>query len=80
MNKEKLIHQLFIGKVSDVIGVDKTSMLLKEAKDSINGISEGQNLPIYHVSIRCSKCETKPIEWKGTGIVRCSCGTISNEC
>lgn len=33
MDRQKLITQLFIGKVSDVLGVDKTMQLLKEAKD-----------------------------------------------
>lgn len=31
MDKQKLIHQLFIGKVADVLGFDKTTELLKEA-------------------------------------------------
>jgi len=31
MDKQKLIHQLFIGKVADVLGVDKTTELLNEA-------------------------------------------------
>jgi hypothetical protein len=35
MNTNKLIHQLFIGKVSEVLGIDKTSELLKEAKEDI---------------------------------------------
>lgn len=33
--KEKLKYQLFIGKVSDVIGFEKTVELLKEAKQEI---------------------------------------------
>jgi hypothetical protein len=33
--KEKLKHQLFIGKVSDVIGFEKTVELLKEVKQDI---------------------------------------------
>ena len=36
MNKQKLIHELFIGKVSDAIGVEKTQALLKESKDAID--------------------------------------------
>lgn len=32
--KEKLIYQLFIGMVSDLIGVEKTTKLLKEAKET----------------------------------------------
>jgi len=30
--KEKLVNQLFIGKVSEILGFDKTLELLKEAK------------------------------------------------
>lgn len=32
--KEKLIYQLFIGMVSDLIGVEKTTKLLKEAQET----------------------------------------------
>ena len=35
MNEEKLKHQLFIGKVSDVIGMKKTIELLKEVREAI---------------------------------------------
>jgi len=34
MSKEKLIHQLFIGKVADILGMEKTSEILKEAKEA----------------------------------------------
>ncbi len=40
MDKEKLIHQLFIGKVADVIGFDETVKLLKEAKKAIEEMLE----------------------------------------
>jgi GTP1/Obg family GTP-binding protein len=33
--KEKLKHQLFIGKVSDIIGFDKTLELLRECNNTI---------------------------------------------
>lgn len=33
MDNAKLIHQLFVGKVADVIGIEKTTALLKEAKE-----------------------------------------------
>lgn len=36
----KLIHQLFIGKVADVLGFDKTLELLKEAKKAILEIKD----------------------------------------
>lgn len=32
----KLIHQLFVGKVADEIGEEKTYQLLKEAKEAID--------------------------------------------
>ncbi len=34
MDRQKLIHQLFIGKVADVLGIEKTTELLKEAKEA----------------------------------------------
>lgn len=33
---QRLIHQLFIGKVADVLGMEKTTELLNEAKEAIN--------------------------------------------
>lgn len=33
--KEKLVQQLFIGKICDVIGNEKTLKLLKEANEEI---------------------------------------------
>jgi hypothetical protein len=35
IDKDKLVRQLFIGKVSEVIGIDKTTELLNEAKEAI---------------------------------------------
>jgi hypothetical protein len=40
MEKEKLIRQLFIGKVSDIIGINKTYELLKEAKNDLEYINK----------------------------------------
>ena len=34
--KDKLIHQLFIGKVAEIIGYDKTLFLLQEATKEIS--------------------------------------------
>lgn len=37
--KEKLIYQLFIGKVSETIGIEKTLELLKESrKEMLNNL------------------------------------------
>ena len=47
MDKQKLIHQLFIGKVADVLGVDKTTELLNEAKkafDTDDVVDESERL------------------------------------
>jgi len=51
MDKEKLIKQLFVGKVSDILGFEKTTELLKEATDAINAIDVGQKSPIHNVSV-----------------------------
>ena len=37
-NKNKLEKQLFIGKISEIIGFEKTVELLKEAKQEIEQI------------------------------------------
>lgn len=34
MENLKLVHQLFIGKVADEIGMERTTELLKEAKEA----------------------------------------------
>lgn len=34
MENLKLVHQLFIGKVADEIGIERTTQLLKEAKEA----------------------------------------------
>jgi hypothetical protein len=43
MNKEKVIHLLFIGKVAEEIGIEKASNLLKEAKEAIDEILEDED-------------------------------------
>lgn len=43
MDKQKLIKQLFAGKVSEVLGFEKTTELLKEATDAINAIDVEQS-------------------------------------
>lgn len=42
MDKQKLIHQLFVGKVADVIGWKETTALLKEAREAFNAIPKKQ--------------------------------------
>ena len=34
MNKEKLIHQLFLGKICDELGYDKTLSILRECNEA----------------------------------------------
>jgi hypothetical protein len=46
MNEIKLTHELFIGKVTDELGFDKTVKLLKEAKEAIKPLTQGQTLPL----------------------------------
>lgn len=36
--KEKLIHQLFVGMVVDILGFDKTYEILKEATKAFDNI------------------------------------------
>tara|TARA_R110000803_G_scaffold131141_5_gene198424 strand:+ start:2339 stop:2539 length:201 start_codon:yes stop_codon:yes gene_type:complete len=36
MDNLKLVHQLFVGKVVDEIGMDKTIELLKQAKEAFS--------------------------------------------
>lgn len=44
MDREKLIKQLFVGKVAEVIGFEKTTELLKESTIAIDEmIEKGKN-------------------------------------
>lgn len=40
VEKLKLIHQLFIGKVVEVIGFEKSVQLLKEAQEAIDELEK----------------------------------------
>ena len=42
-NNEKLIYQFFIGKVSDMIGYEKTIQLLNESKEAFKYYDEKLN-------------------------------------
>lgn len=48
MDNLKLVHQLFVGKVVDEIGTDKTTELLKQAKEafSIHVVTELLNVDV----------------------------------
>ncbi len=43
MDKEKLIKQLFVGKVAEILGIEKTTKLLKDSTDAINFLIESKN-------------------------------------
>ena len=51
MENLKLVHQLFIGKVADEIGTERTTTLLKEAKEAFA-------IPVV-VSTSCDLTETE---------------------
>jgi len=36
MDRQKLIHDLFVGKVAEVIGFEKTTKLLRESMEAID--------------------------------------------
>ena len=57
MNKEKLIHQLFIGKVSDEIGLKRTTELLREAKEAFSTCDSyyANNLSEQKECLNCGK-------------------------
>lgn len=42
-NREKLVRQLFIGKVSEILGFDKTLELLKEANEAFPKCKHNEN-------------------------------------
>ena len=65
MNREKLIKQLLIGKVSEILGTEKTMELLKEATVAIDGMLKKEDCehPYYSVigdgemkPAKCLKC------------------------
>lgn len=47
MDREKLIHQLFVGKVAEIIGQEKTLELLREAKQAIETSNSCKNCEHY---------------------------------
>jgi len=79
MDRQKLIHQLFIGKVADVLGIEKTTELLKEAKEAfaipvvsieLKGYFKKGEFVIYKSVLRAQvidELETGLIEIKAIG-------------
>ena len=43
-NREKLVKQLFVGKVSEILGFDKTLELLKEANDAFKKCEHNKDI------------------------------------
>ena len=74
MDRQKLIHQLFIGKVADVLGMEKTTELLKEAKEvfSIPNIVQQSE----QVQFKCDKvCDWYSVGHQFNGHQECrTCG------
>jgi hypothetical protein len=70
MDREKLIKQLFVGKVAEIIGTEKTTGLLKEATVAIDGM-----IKAHQADFITSVCdyERHDKELKETGECR-SCG------
>ena len=62
-NREKLIKQLFVGKVSEILGFDKTLELLKEANEAFPKCkhNEDNDLRLYandeFIGYYCKKCD-----------------------
>ena len=62
-NREKLVKQLFVGKVSEILGFDKTLELLKEANDAFKKCehNEDNDTKAYankeFIGYYCEKCD-----------------------
>jgi len=62
-NREKLVRQLFVGKVSEILGFDKTLELLKEANDAFPKCehNEEKDPKTYaneeFIGLYCEKCD-----------------------
>ena len=62
MNKDKVIHQIFVGKVAETIGFEKTKLLLKGARDVFEVVSEGESVNECERFLT-GKNKTKMITW-----------------
>lgn len=62
-NREKLVKQLFVGKVSENLGFDKTLELLKEANEAFPKCkhNEDKDPKVYAndevIGCYCNKCD-----------------------
>lgn len=62
-NRDKLVKELFIGKVSEIIGYEKTIELLKQANDTFPKCKhdEGNDSKTYagkeFIGYYCQKCD-----------------------
>jgi len=66
MNHKELVYQLFIGKVSDIIGLDKASELFEESKAALSYSDDNycscmsceKKLRKHQAIILCNDCTT----------------------
>jgi hypothetical protein len=62
-NREELVYKLFIGKVSEVLGIERTTELLKEANEAFPRCThnEGIDKKVYvnkeFTGLYCEKCD-----------------------
>ena len=72
MENLKLVHQLFIGKVADEIGTERTTTLLKEAKEAFAiPVVVGQSEQLI-----CDTCKSGLINYPEINRRTCSCGRL----
>jgi len=55
MDRDKLIKQLFIGKIAGIIGVEETTKLLKDATESIDSVLKSRKADVSGEFI-CRSC------------------------
>lgn len=57
MNNDKLIKELFVGKVAEILGFEKTTELLKESADAINRTNLRGNEQLH-----CPSCKSADLK------------------
>jgi len=69
MDKQRLIHQLFVGKVADILGFDKASELLKEATKALESFDD----------VVSTSCGSFIVEPSTSSATKCICGREKRE-
>ena len=74
MDREKLIKQLFVGKVAEIIGTEKTTELLKEATVAIDEMLKSRKPDFVERSeqLVCDEC-TDGSGWYGDEEITYNC-------